>query len=97
LVVFFYSDLCPVCKKMKSTTLIDPKVKERLESNYVAVKVNITDKLDKNSQAIKKKFGIFGPPAFVFFDRDGKLLKDETFYGYQASQEFDETLEMMDE
>jgi len=97
LVVFFYSDLCPVCKKMKSTTLIDPKVKERLESNYVAVKVNITDKLDKNSQAIKKNFGIFGPPAFVFFDRDGKLLKDETFYGYQSPQEFDETLEMMDE
>ena len=67
MIVFFYTDWCPVCKKLKATTLIDPRVRQMLKKNFIAVKVNMTDLNDRKSQEIRKKFHIYGPPSFVFF------------------------------
>ena len=68
-----------------------------LKKNYVAVQVNMTDKEDEKIQAIKKQFNIFGPPALVFFDREGEELKDENVYGYQEPDEFFDYLEIIAE
>ena len=97
LVIYFYTDWCPVCEKLKKTTFMDDKVKAELKRNYVAVQVNMTDKENDKLQEIKKKFNIFGPPAFVFFDKDGEELKDESIYGYQEPAEFFDYLEIIDE
>ena len=97
MVIFFYTDWCPVCKKLKATTLIDPRVQEILNKHYVALKVNMTDLNDKKSQAIRKKFKIYGPPSFVFFDREGNELKDENFYGYQEPEAFFDILDLIAE
>ncbi len=96
-VIYFYTDWCTVCKKFKATTLIDIDVQKELRKDYIAIKVNMTDREDKAMQAIKKKFAIFGSPALVFLDRDGKELKDDNFYGYQDPEEFLDTLELVAE
>ena len=57
----------------------------------------MTDKENDKLQAIKKKFKIFGPPAFVFFNKDAEELKDESIYGYQEPEEFFDYLEILDE
>jgi len=92
-VLFFYSDTCSVCKKMKATTLRDPKVRKMLAENFVALRVNITDPSDEESMKIKHHYKVFGTPAFVFIDKKGKVVKDEMFYGYQTAEEFFDTLD----
>ena len=101
LVMFFHTDTCPVCKHLRDTTFKDARVQEKLRNDYVAISVNMTPKKDKKAQRqmeeLKKKFGIFGPPAFVFVDSDGEVLEDEQFYGYQEPDEFYDTLDLIAE
>ena len=92
-VLFFYSDTCSVCKKMKATTLRDPKVRRMLAENFFALRVNITDPSDEKSMKIKHHYKVFGTPAFVFIDKNGKIAEDEMFYGYQTAEEFYDTLD----
>ena len=94
-IAYFYSDTCGVCKKLKATTLKDPKVRKILKENFVAVRVNITDRSNKATTEIRKKFKVFGTPSFVFFDQSGNEMKEENFYGYQEPEEFYDTLDIL--
>ena len=96
-VVYFYTDWCPVCKKLKGTTLIDTHVNNMIKENYVALQVNMTDEKDKSITEIRQEYGIYGPPAFVFFDRDGSLLESDILYGYQDPSEFFDFLGLLAE
>jgi len=95
LIIYFYKDTCPVCKKLNATTFQDLKVRAELKQDYVAVKVNITDTSDEQSQVLRKRFKVFGSPSFVFFDRDGEELTKELFYGYQGPEDFYDTLDLI--
>ncbi|MCF6206333.1 MAG: protein-disulfide reductase DsbD [Sulfurovum sp.] len=95
LVIYFYSDTCGVCKRMKATTFKDRRVQEKLAKDFVAVRVNITSHDNKESMEIKKHFKVFGTPSFVFFDRTGEEMPEENFYGYQSPEEFYDTLDLM--
>lgn len=95
LIIYFYKDTCPVCKKLNATTFQDLKVRAELKQDYIAVKVNITDTSDKKSQALRKNFKVFGSPSFVFFDSDGEELTEELFYGYQGPEDFYDTLDLI--
>ena len=97
LLVYFYTDTCPVCKHLKDTTFKDRRVQEKLKKSYVAVSVNMSDGTDKKISALKKKFQVFGPPGFVFLDSEGDLMEDEKFYGYQEPGEFYDTLDLIAE
>jgi len=101
MILFFHTDTCPVCKHLRDTTFKDPRVKQILKDKYIAVSVNMTPKENEKAQRqmveLKKKFGIFGPPGFVFIDSDGKEMKDEKFYGYMEPEEFYDTLDLIAE
>lgn len=97
LLIYFYTDTCPVCKHLKDTTFKDRRVQEKLKKSYVAVSVNMSDGTDKKISALKKKFQVFGPPGFVFLDSEGDLMEDEKFYGYQEPGEFYDTLDLIAE
>jgi len=96
-ILYFNHDICPVCKHLKETTWIDPEVKSLLSQKYIALSINMSDSSDENINAIKKRFGIFGPPGFVFFDTDGDELKEESFYGYQSPEDMFDTLDLLAE
>ena len=101
LVMFFHTDTCPVCKHLRDTTFKDAKVQQILKDKYVAISLNMTPQEDEKRQRqmeeLKKKFGIFGPPAFVFVNSDGEVMEDEQFYGYQEPSEFFDTLDLIAE
>ena len=44
------------------------------------------------TEAIKKRYKVFGPPAMLFFDTHGKMRKDLNFYGFREPDEFIEIL-----
>jgi len=95
LIIYFYKDTCPVCKKLNATTFQDLKVRAELKKDYIAVKVNITDSSDEDSKALQKRFKVFSSPSFVFFDHDGEELSEELFYGYMGPDEFYDTLDLI--
>jgi len=97
MILFFHTDTCPVCKRLRETTFKDPKVQQILKEKYIALSVNMSDKSDQQIEKLKKMFGVFGPPGFVFIGPDGKEIKDAMFYGYQAAPEFYDTLDMIAE
>jgi len=97
MIIFFHTDTCPVCKHLRDTTFKDKRVQQKLQEEYVAVSVDMSDKTDKKIDEIKQMFQIFGPPGFVFISSDGKELKDYKFYGYQEPEEFFDTLDLIAE
>ena len=96
-ILFFSNDFCGSCKKYKAITFKDPAVRDILRKEYVALHINMTDKSDKKRQEIRKKFHIFGPPTFIFFNREGEEIKENRIYGYQTPEEFYDMLELMAE
>ncbi len=96
-IVYFSNDFCGSCKKYKAVTFKDPTVQALLKREYVALHVNMTDKSDRGRQAIRKKYKVFGPPTFIFFDRNGREIAGNRIYGYQSPEEFADMLEIMAE
>ena len=66
----FYADWCISCKEMEHGTFTDKNVIESLKDT-VLLQADVTpnDDLDK---ALLKKFGLFGPPGILFFDKSSK-------------------------
>jgi thiol:disulfide interchange protein DsbD len=96
-ILYFYTDTCPVCKHLNETTWKDTAIKSILNDKYIALSVNITRPINSATKAIQKRFKIFGPPGFVFFDKAGEELKDASFYGYQGPEEMYDTLDLIAE
>jgi thiol:disulfide interchange protein DsbD len=97
MVLFFHTDTCPVCKRLRDSTFKDKRVQAILKDEYVALSVNISDKSDKEIEKLKEKFQVFGPPGFVFVDSEGKEIKEAKFYGYQKGSEFYDMLDLIAE
>ena len=97
MVIYFYTDYCSLCKKMKATTYKSEKVQRILDEHFVAIALNMSYRSDEKMLEVKKHFGIFGTPGFVFFDSEGNEQKEYQFYGYQDADEFFDTLDLMSE
>ena len=48
---------------------------------------------DDIDQELMKKFGIIGPPAILFFDRQGNEMRLYRLVGYFSPDEFSEHLD----
>lgn len=86
--VEYYADWCADCVRMAQTTFRNPRVAAALRRDVVALRVDVTDPRDPDSRALKRRFSVFGPPATLFFGRDGKPLPGRHFYGYLGADEF---------
>jgi thiol:disulfide interchange protein DsbD len=82
----FYADWCVSCKEMEKLTFVDPAVKARL-ANTVLLQVDVTAN-DADDRAMLKRFGLFGPPGIILFDRQGKEIPDSRVIGYQDANKF---------
>ena len=71
---------------MEKTTFSDPTVLNQL-SRFELLQVDVTDAADPDSKAIKQRFGVYGPPAIVFFGPDGDE-RPGRLYGYRNPTEF---------
>ena len=82
----FYSDRCVSCKEMDHFTFSNPDVQATL-ANTVLLQADVTPN-DDLDMALYKHFGIFGPPAIMFFDADGKELRNYRVVGYVPAEQF---------
>jgi thioredoxin:protein disulfide reductase len=82
----FYADWCVSCKEMEKLTFVDPAVKARL-ANTVLLQVDVTAN-DADDRAMLKRFGLFGPPGIIMFDKQGTEIPDSRVIGYQDTNKF---------
>jgi thiol:disulfide interchange protein DsbD len=82
----FYATWCTDCVRMEKTTFNDPRVREALK-RFTLLQADVTAN-DEAASAIKKRFGVFGPPALLLFGANGEEKKDLRFYGYRNVEEF---------
>jgi len=82
----FYADWCVDCKRMEKYTFPAPEVRDAL-ANMVLLKADVTAN-DAEDQALMNRFGIFGPPATLFFGTDTRELGSFRLVGFVPSGEF---------
>ncbi|NTW55622.1 MAG: protein-disulfide reductase DsbD [Chlorobiaceae bacterium] len=86
----FYADWCVACKEMDKFTFHDPKVRAELQ-NVTLLQVDVTAN-NENDRGLMKRFGLFGPPGIIFFDRTGKELVQCRVAGFMEAGQFSELL-----
>ncbi|MDY0121622.1 MAG: protein-disulfide reductase DsbD [Sulfurimonas sp.] len=86
----FSAEWCSVCKELDAKTFSDAAVKAKM-SEFVLIKADVTNN-GAEEKALSKKYGVFGPPAILFFDESGAFLKSKSIIGFIEAQEFVEHL-----
>jgi len=86
----FYADWCVSCKEMEKLTFVDPQVRARL-ANSVLLQVDVTAN-DADDKAMLKRFGLFGPPGIILFDKQGKEIAGARVIGFQDAAKFTASL-----
>lgn len=76
----FYADWCIACKEMEQTTFKDPAVIKMLSSNFVVLRVDVTQNSAEDNK-LMQQFGVVAPPTLIFFGQDGRLLKGASLVG----------------
>jgi thiol:disulfide interchange protein DsbD len=84
--VDFYADWCLDCKRMQRTTFTEDSVHSALK-DWVLIEADVTVTND-DSEALKKFFDVFGPPATLFIKSDGSEYADLRQYGYMNKDDF---------
>ena len=88
----FYADWCVSCKEMERFTFTDSAVRSRL-GGMVMLQADVTQNVDDH-KALLKRFGLFGPPGIVFFDRQGNEINGLRVVGFQPADKFAAVLDL---
>ena len=86
----FYADWCVSCKEMERFTFTDRGVADRLTS-FQLLRVDVTSNSDQD-KALLKRFHLFGPPATIFLDDQGREVPGSRVIGFEPAREFLATL-----
>ena len=82
----FYADWCTSCKEFEEVTFSNSDVKSKM-GEFVLIKADVTQNSD-DQKKLSKKYGVFGPPAIIFFDENTKVIKSKTIIGFVEPAEF---------
>ena len=82
----FSAEWCGVCKQLDSVTFSDESVKAKMEE-FVLIQADITDN-GEDEKNLSSKYGVFGPPAIIFFSENGEVLSSKTIVGFIEPQKF---------
>ena len=82
----FYADWCVACKELDKITFSDENIKEKMDE-FVLIQADVT-KNQEDQKDLSAKYGVFGPPAMIFFDEDGNVMKSKSLVGFIKPSEF---------
>ena len=86
----FYADWCVSCKEMEAWTFTDSRVRAQMEK-MLLLRADVTAN-NENDRELLEKFGLYGPPAILFFAPGGELVSGVRVNGYQSATAFLQTL-----
>lgn len=82
----FYADWCISCKVNEKYAFSHPDVLSALKG-FVTLKTDVTAN-DKQDQLLMKSLGLIGPPAILFYDRNGQEIPGSRMIGEMSGEEF---------
>ena len=82
----FSADWCTSCKEFEEVTFVDKDVRTKM-NEFVLIRADVTDNGEKE-KALSQKYGVFGPPAILFFDKNLEVREAKTIIGFTEPDEF---------
>ena len=82
----FSAEWCSSCKELEEVTFVDAGVKAKM-SEFILIQADVTENSADN-KALSKKYGVFGPPALLFFKENGSLQSAKTIIGFIPADAF---------
>jgi thiol:disulfide interchange protein DsbD len=82
----FYADWCIECKQMERSTFADRGVRQALGA-MTLLQSDVTAN-DAQDRALLRRFELFGPPAILFFDAQGREIRTARVVGYVDASRF---------
>lgn len=82
----FWASWCVACKELEEITFKDKEVIQKLQG-FTLLKADVTQNSDED-KALQKMFGIVGPPALIFWDKNKKEVKSSKIVGYKNPKDF---------
>lgn len=82
----FYADWCVSCKELENYTFTDPRVQSLL-AGAILLRTDVTAN-DQADRELLRRFGLFGPPALLFFGPDGEERSGFRLVGFVAADQF---------
>ncbi|VVM86256.1 Thiol:disulfide interchange protein DsbD [Pseudomonas fluorescens] len=86
LLLDWYADWCISCKVIEHQVLTDANVVERLRG-YRLIRLDMTAS-NADQRALLDRYRLFGPPALIFFSKEGVELEDARVIGEISAAEF---------
>ena len=84
--VDFRKKSCASCDELEAVTFPDPAVIKELK-RFTFITVDVTNNTD-DEKALMKKYGAFGTPSILFFDKENKHLPKKNMSGFQTAEKF---------
>ncbi|HDZ56997.1 MAG TPA: protein-disulfide reductase DsbD [Pseudomonas xinjiangensis] len=89
-IIELYADWCISCKVIERKVINTPQVRQGLEQ-FVRIKLDLTENTP-DQRAWLTANGLFGPPAFLFFDSQGDELRNLRIQGEVDREDFQDRL-----
>jgi thiol:disulfide interchange protein DsbD len=86
IIIDFYADWCVSCKELESDTLGNEEVQKMLQQ-FMRLRIDVTQN-DTNVQALLTHFELIGPPALIFYNSNGKELRNLRIIGFIPASQF---------
>lgn len=84
------ADWCVSCRKLEAVTFRDPRVLGAAEG-VLLLRLDVTSN-GEEERRLMKRFGVFGPPALIFFDEGGAERTELRAVGFVPPEELLERL-----
>ncbi|MEZ4694521.1 MAG: protein-disulfide reductase DsbD [Aliarcobacter sp.] len=82
----FWASWCVSCKELEEITFKDEEVIKKLQG-FTLLKADVSEN-SADDIALQKMFGVVGPPALIFWDKDKNEVKASRIVGYKNPKEF---------
>lgn len=82
----FYADWCITCKELERFTFADPRVANEF-AHWRLLRIDVTKNTAEDG-AMLRRYGLFGPPALIFYDRNGQQQADAQLVGFVGPDAF---------
>jgi thiol:disulfide interchange protein DsbD len=82
----FYADWCVSCKEMEAFTFTNAQVAARM-NQAVLLQADVTANNSEDKELLRR-YGIFGPPAIIFYDNEGVEIDGARVVGFMSADKF---------
>jgi thiol:disulfide interchange protein DsbD len=89
-IIDFRKKSCASCDELEAVTFSNPAVKRELE-RFLFITIDLTDNTD-DDKAILRKYGLWGTPNIIFFDKKNNYMADKSITGFIGAKPFTEHL-----